>query len=101
MFPAPFIVVLVASMCMLQKLQLAQAVSTAASVGFHAGATAGGAAGAAVGVGMARPSLVPLVISLPLRVMNALFYYLLGGHTAEQRMRVLELATSNTSEAPK
>ncbi len=53
---------------------MAQAVSTAASASFTAGATAGAAAGLAAGVGVSNPSIVPFVISLPLRIMHAPFY---------------------------
>ena len=99
MIPFPFVVFVVGALNVLHKIQVAQAVTTAASASFSAGATAGAAAGLAAGAGVSNPRIVPFVISLPLRIMNAPFYYLLGGHSADQRLKVLELAAANMNEA--
>jgi hypothetical protein len=86
-------------MDVIRRVEVAQKVTTAASTAFTVGASAGAAAGAAAAIGLAKPGLVSFVISAPFKIINAPFYYLLGGHASDKRLKVLEIAASNMKEA--
>ena len=99
MLPAPVILFTLLTMDVIRRAELAQRVTTAASAAFNVGASAGAAAGTAAGIGLSKPGLIPTVIRLPFKVINAPFYSLLGGHASDQRLKGLELAASNINEA--
>lgn len=99
MFPAPVIFLTLLTMEVVRRAELAQRVTTAANTAFSVGASAGAAAGTAAGIGLAKPGLATSVITLPFKIINAPFYYLLGGHASDKRLKVLELAASNMNEA--
>ena len=63
------------------------------------GAAAGAVAGVSAGVAVARPSLFGNILSLPFKAINAPFYYWLGGHDNDQRVRGLEAALREAGEA--
>lgn len=50
---------------------------------------------------MARPSVLGAVARVPLRIIHSPFYYLLGGHATDQRLKVLELAASTANDTQK
>ncbi len=99
MIPAPAILLTFLVLETVRRVELAQRVTTAASTAFNVGASAGAAAGTAAGIGLAKPGLVTSVIRFPFKIINAPFYFLLGGHASDQRLKVLELAASNMNEA--
>jgi hypothetical protein len=83
---------LLTSLGVLNQLEVNRQVSTVANGAFNAGSAVGAVGGAVAGAVAANPGAAPNMLSLPLRALNAPFYYLLGGHAADQRIRVLELA---------
>lgn len=87
MLPIPMVLAMLASMATLNQLALAQAVSTASTSGFISGALAGGAAGIAGTAAVSNPGLLGSILSAPLRLANAPFYYLLGGAQRDARLR--------------
>ena len=80
MLPGPLVLVMLFGMDLLRRAEIAKSVSTAAGAAFAVGASAGAAAGTAAGIGIIKPGIVPMVIKAPLKIINAPFYYLLGGH---------------------
>lgn len=95
MLPWHLVLGLLGSMAAYNQIQTAAAVASAATTAATAGAVAGATATAAT----TNPRGLLEVIRLPLRVANAPFYYLLGGHAADRRLKTLELANANLAEA--
>lgn len=91
MVPWPVVLSMLTSMAAYSQITTAQAVSTAAATS--------GAAGAAATAAATNPRLLVDIVQLPLRLINAPFYYLLGGAEADRRLRALELADAHLAEA--
>lgn len=95
MLPWPIILGMLASLQAYNGILTATAVQTAASVAAGTGAVAGAAGAAAA----SNPRTAVWLLQQPLRLLNAPFYYLLGGAEASRRLRTLELANSTLAEA--
>lgn len=95
MLPWPLVLSMLISVNAHNHLLSAAAVRSATAVASTTGAAAGAAAAAAA----SNPRGALNVLTIPLRVINAPFYYLLGGYAADRRLRTLELADSTLQEA--
>lgn len=100
MLPLPLVLAMLGSLAAVNQLATMQAVSAATTAGVVQGSIAGTVAGAAATAAATNPGLLARAVVLPLRVLNAPFWYLLGGAAQERQLRQIqaEILTSGARQ---